>query len=149
MRQPAEWQQKKAKKSRVEFAALAILLVPLAVGGLFLFRSTTGLAGASPSGSTLSQQILQAGSLQNTPSGTPIRHIPQRFQIQGTVDDQYTLAVDPKTGETLISDTLGGLGTNNTSIEGDRLRLAKDMLELDQYAEANQAKLTAAQYNWL
>lgn len=143
-RQQAE---KQASKRR-EFMILLALLIPIG-GGLFFLTGTQSVTVAlqKPVASVLGQQV-QQGSL-NGLNGAPQRTLPAKYQIQGTVDDQYTLASDPQTGETLIHDSLGGLGTNSTSIDGDRAKLAHDMVDLEQYANDNKGKLSPETYDWL
>lgn len=137
---------KKGKK-RVEFIILAMLLIPLAGSSLFLLKNSTAMGSSKPSGTILGQQLLQ-GEL-SAQTGVPKQALPSRFKVKGTVDDRYTLATDPETGETLINDSLGSIGTNNTSIDGDRAKLAQDMVALEDYLKSNRNKLSDDAYNWL
>ena len=139
--------EKQARKRR-EFVILLALLIPVGCGFFFLGGSHGPVVALQkPEASILSQQV-QQGSLAGL-NGSPNRVLPARYQIKGNVDDQYTLATDPQTGETLIHDSLGGLGTNTTSIDGDRARLAQDMVDLEKYATANKGQLSPETYNWL
>jgi hypothetical protein len=145
---PSPWQQQQSSsqksKLRGEFMLLIAVLL-LAVGGFLFLKPTSSLPQPDKmSGSAFSQLILQ-----NNNSSMVSRQIPVRFKDKGTVDDRYTVATDPKTGEMIINDALGGMGSNNTSVEGDRARLANDMLDLDRYAESNRKALSSDAYYWL
>ncbi len=139
--------EKQANKRR-EFVILLALLIPVGCGFFFLGGAHgPTVALQKPETSIFGQQV-QQGSLAGL-NGAPHRVLPARYQVKGNVDDQYTLATDPQTGETLIHDSLGGLGTNTTSIDGDRARLAQDMVDLEKYANANKGQLSPETYNWL
>lgn len=56
---------------------------------------------------------------------------------------------DPETGETLINDALGSIGTNNTSVDGNRATLAEDMVNLETYLQAHRKQFSPDSYNWL
>lgn len=67
--------------------------------------------------------------------------IPAEYQVEGRVGDQYTVAVDPKTGDMLIHDSLGGVGMNTTSVEGQRIvKSLGEMSKAVDEAESRQAK---------
>jgi hypothetical protein len=144
-----EAEKKQKRRSSWQFLVLLALLIPTGWGAFQFFgssalsnaRSTTEFIGIAPS-----QETLQVG--QNA-GGYPSRRIPAKYNVKGTVDDQYTVAEDPDTGKTMIYDSLGGLGTNSTSVEGDRLVLARQMTELEQYAEDNRSKLSNTDYFWM
>jgi len=134
---------------RWQFALLLLLLGPV-VGGFFMLMSHTDkeAVAATHPGSSLSQHLLQAAGEQ-TAYGAPTRKFPPKYKEVGSVDDRYTMAVDPETGQTVLHDALGGVGTNNTSVEGDRAKLAKDMVALENYANQHQHGMKPEDYNWL
>jgi|GEM_PF-6791020 len=134
-------------RKRLEFVILALLLIPLAGSAIFFTQHVSPTALNKPSGTTLGQRLLQG----ETPQGNkvPYQAIPSRYKTEGTVDDRYTLATDPQTGETLINDSLGSIGTNNTSIDGDRARLARDMVNLENYLREHRGEFSSEAYNWL
>jgi hypothetical protein len=144
------WQDKKnreqshQKKIRWELFVLAAICIALG-GGFLLFKPSSGKGESleKPSASALSQFIEQSET------SSVARSIPANYETKGTVDNRYTLAQDPKSGQFVLNDSMGGLGTNNTSIDGDRARLAEEMVELEEYAEENRSKLSSAAYNWL
>jgi hypothetical protein len=139
----------KLHKRRWQFGLLLALMTPM-IGGLLTLLPHGEKVGTAEvhAGATLSQHLLQSGS-GVTASGVPAPKFPPNYKEAGTVDDRYSVAVDPKTGETVIHDALGGVGTNNTSVEGDRARLAKDMLTLEEYANTHKGSLKPQDYNWL
>lgn len=145
---PSPWQQQqeqsKKSKSQREFMLLVSVLLLMACGGFIFLKPARLPQPAKMSGSAFSQILLQTDN-----SSSVSRQIPIRFKEKGTVDDRYTVATDPKTGEMLINDALGGMGRNNTSVDGDRAKLANDMLNLNRYAENNRKHLSTTAYYWL
>jgi hypothetical protein len=137
-------EQASRQKSRWEFFALLLIGAAVA-GGFLLFSANNGTptVAAGPPASGLSQLVLQSAT------STVDRNIPADYETKGKVDDRYTLAQDPESGEFILNDSLGSIGSNNTSVDGDRMKLAKAMVDLEQYAEKNRAKLTSDAYNWL
>jgi hypothetical protein len=141
---------KRRSKSRFEFLAAFILLSLAGFGGYrCIVPILAGNQANDKSGSSiLGQQLLQNEHF-SLDSHAPNRSVPERYRIQGTVDERYTVASDPRTGEMIIQDSLGSLGANSTSIEGDRALLAKNMVDLQQYIDTNRNSLPADAYNWL
>lgn len=141
------------KKAKKELLLLLLLLVPVGIGALALTDGMFGTDVKLTADKSLSESLLSKSSSTLAPQGSndglPVRQIPETHQVLGSVDDRYTLAIEPKTGELLINDSMGSIGTNNTSVEGLRAELAQDMLNLEQYAEQNKDKLTKDAYNWL
>jgi hypothetical protein len=140
--------QESKRKKNPEIILASLLLVPLIIGTTFFVHGQINslAAGVPKSGSTPSNQsLLQGSNALQKPGNT----FPTRFKVQGKVGDQYTVAQDPETGETLINDSMGSLGSNTTSIDGDRAFLANDMVALDQYSNTNQNNLSPKAFNWL
>lgn len=138
------------RKTRREFLLASLLLAPLALG-VFLVQAPNLHSSGKPMNTTvLSQQLLQGTmAAPRANGGKPTRAVPGRFKILGTVNDQYTVAKDPESGDMLINDSMGSIGTNNTSIEGDRAILAEEMVDLEQYAEEHRDTLKPEDYRWL
>jgi hypothetical protein len=142
---------RRVSNKRWQFFLLLCLLLPLGFGLVYLMpRNQPQIAEVSQT--ALTQQLGRttlSPAPGNTFNGVPLRKLPPGFTAQGTVDDRYTMAVDPETGQTVINDALGGVGTNNTSVDGDRAQLAKDMISLEKYAIQNRDNLKSEDYNWL
>jgi hypothetical protein len=138
------------KRARTEFMVLLFLLAAAGLGGLSLAGGSL-LSGQSTS-DPFSQELLGAKMplpIEQPGSGLPIRAIPSHYETLGNVDDRYTVAVDPENGTMLIHDAMGGIGTNNTSVEGVRARLAEDMVNIEDYAKQNKGNLPPDAYDWL
>ena len=132
---------------RWQLSLLALLLIPVGsmLAIIYYHGEQVSLYSANP-GSTLCQTLLQSNDLDK---GQPTRDIPDTYNSIGSVDDRYVVVIDPKTGQMIIHDTLGGVGTNNTSVDGSRAQLAKDMISLEQYAIQHKGVLRPEDYDWL
>lgn len=133
------------KRKRWEFLALLLLLIPVLLGGMSLGISKP-IPKPSATAMAMSAALQQGDGSEFSMTG---RQIPKNGRIKGKVDDRYTLFEDPDTGKSYVHDSLGGMGTNNTSVDGDRLALMNDMIDLEKYADQNKGKLTKSAYNWL
>ncbi len=140
---------KKNKGLRWELLLVVLLLVPLGAGALFLFNHMNlPEKEVENSGNTLLVTAKGSQEPESASRGKLYKGIPSHYQVQGTVGNQYTVAIDPETGEMVVQDTEADVGTNTTSVEGKRVELAKDMLNMERYAEENKASLSRADYQW-
>ncbi|HEY9685724.1 MAG TPA: hypothetical protein V6C52_01980 [Coleofasciculaceae cyanobacterium] len=138
------------KRGKTEFMVLLFLLAAAGLGGLSL--ASGSLSGGQPTSDLFSENLIGSKMplpLEQPGSGLPIRAIPSQYKTLGNVDDRYTVAVDPESGAMLIHDAMGGIGTNNTSVEGVRARLANDMVNVEDYAKQNKGNLPEDAYDWL
>ncbi len=61
--------------------------------------------------------------------------LPENYKIEATVED-FTLAVDPETGEMMVYDGIAGVGINTTSVEGQML--VKEMMDMAKEADGGE-----------
>lgn len=154
------YRPRRKKKLVSEWLILVALLVPLGLGGLYLasqslLQSPTQAALTSPTTTeTAAGKAEAAPALPNaTQAAGPAftydeEGYPVGYDKSGKVGE-YTVAVNPETGEMVIHDTNGTVGSNNTSVEGNQRELAEAMVQLDEYAEENRNKISKEEYDWM
>ena len=135
-----------------EWLLLLLLLIPLG-GGMLAILSFN--QEGSPLSGMLSQLNPSAKkAMVTSPQVAEIpaqasHALPDNYHEVGSVGEQYSVAIDPETGEMLVTDNEGGVGANTTSVQGSSMTLAQDMLDMEKYAEANKGKLSKEEYNWM
>ncbi len=135
-----------AKKKSIPVPVLIVIALAVVAGavGMFAIKALNNPATQITTSSGVHSETLlereKAERLKKLAEQADVHAVkmsglPSNYKVEATVED-FTLAVDPETGEMMVYDGIAGVGINTTSVEGQML--VKEMMDMAKEADGGQ-----------